>query len=171
MRTSCLAGFEGRLPTDFMEEMTTVFKRQGRMRTSETCAAAPQQFRPVPETGGTSGGGDRLDTMTAYEAHSGESLLQYVVVLHAKPAGGLQTGPGARNRLPEVPFSGTYTGVDKTVKRAMPPGCASAVEKCGPAIRLTTPEICSLLSFYTRGMPAWTWHAGKKDDLSSGTLT
>ena len=160
---------------DFMEEMIDRFKRQGRMRTSETYAAALRSFARFRNRRDIRLEEIDSDTMTAYEAYlrrtgaSRNTSSFYMRILRAAYNRAVERGIVSQKQ----PFRHVYTGVDKTVKRAMP---LDALRRLKNADLRSFPRLdyardMFLLSFYTRGMSFVDMAYLKKDDLSSGTLT
>ena len=105
-----------------MEEMIDRFKRQGRMRTSETYAAALRSFARFRNRRDIRLEEIDSDTMTAYEAYlrrtgaSRNTSSFYMRILRAAYNRAVERGIVSQKQ----PFRHVYTGVDKTVKRAMP---------------------------------------------------
>lgn len=113
--------------------------------------------------------------MTAYEAYlrrtgaSRNTSSFYMRILRAAYNRAVERGIVSQKQ----PFRHVYTGVDKTVKRAMP---LDALRRLKNADLRSFPRLdyardMFLLSFYTRGMSFVDMAYLKKDDLSSGTLT
>lgn len=160
---------------DFMEEMIARFKRQGQIRTSETYTAALRSFARFRNRRDIRLEEIDSDIMTAYEIYlrrtgaSRNTSSFYMRILRAVYNRAVERGVV----LQRQPFRHVYTGVDKTVKRAMP---LDALRQLKNADLRSFPLLdyardMFLLSFYTRGMSFVDMAYLKKGDLSSGTLT
>lgn len=159
----------------FMQEHITWLERLGKIRTAETYASTLRSFMTFRE------GCDILmedidsELMMMYEIWlKGRDVTMntvsfYMRILHA-----------AYNRAVErgimeqcYPFKHVYTGVEKTVKRAIPIGHIKTIKKlCLPlGSSLDWSRDLFLFSFYTRGMSFVDMAFLKKRDLKDGVLT
>ena len=160
---------------NFMEGIIARLKQNGRVRTSETYRSALNSFMKYRE------GRDLMldcitpETMESYEAWQKDrgvapnTISFYTRILRA-----------VYNRAVEKemivnrnPFRHVYTGVDKTVKRALP----LAVVRKIKALELSmTPALdyardMFLMSFYLRGMSFIDMAFLRKTDLMNGYVT
>lgn len=168
----------------YMERMIAALKRNGRIRSSETYRSALNSFRKFL----TAAGGDlckseadiMLDSispelMESYESWqkkrgvTANTISFYNRILRAVYNRAVDGGI-IENRLP---FRHVYTGVDKTVKRALP---LTAIKRI-KALDLTGhPELdfardMFMMSFYFRGMSFIDMAYLRKKDLRQGYIT
>ncbi len=159
---------------NFMESLIIKFKQNGKIRTSETYTAALNSFKKFRKEEDL-----MLDCLTskimeAYEAwhkskgNSPNTISFYTRILRA-----------VYNRAVEEeiienrnPFRHVYTGVDKTVKRALP---LPIIKKIKALDLSLTPSLeyardMFLMSFYLRGMSFIDMAYLKKSDLKNGSI-
>lgn len=159
---------------NYMKGLIDKLKQNGRIRTSETYTAALNSFRKFREKEDMMLDSVTSETMEAYEAwhkangNSPNTISFYMRILRA-----------VYNRAVEQeitenrnPFRHVYTGVDKTVKRAIP---LSHVKKLRALNLSLTPSLdyardMFLLSFFLRGMSFIDMAFLKKTDLSNGHI-
>ena len=159
----------------FMEDLITTLKTSGRIRTSETYTVALQSFKKFRK--GKDLPLDDIDseTMTKYEAH-----LRNNGICPNSSSFYLRNIRAAYNRAVEeglttqrYPFRHVYTGVDKTVKRAIPLKAIKQIKdmdlKMSPALDFARDMF--LFSFYTRGMSFIDMAYLKKKDISNDILS
>lgn len=159
----------------FMDEVTAGLKALGRIRTSETYATTLSSFKRF-----RAGRDLRLDEMDsdmmlAYEAYLRSCKLSpntssfYMRILRA-----------VYNRAVEkelvtqrFPFRHVYTGVDKTVKRAIPLNVVRQIKELNLSMNpsLDFARDMFLFSFYTRGMSFVDMAYLRKADLNGGVLS
>ena len=173
-----LAEFSTRcnLPTlfCFMEETIAGLMSWGKVRTAETYAAALASFRRFRQ--GRDVPLDELDSrlVTAYEAYlkacglCANTSSFYLRNLRAVYNRAVEQGLTAQR----CPFKHVYTGVDRTVKRAVP---LEAIRRLKEMDLSATPALCwardmFLFSFYTRGMSFVDMAYLRKRDLNGGSL-
>ena len=150
-------------------------RKLNRIRTSETYAAALASFMKFQE------GRDILlceidsETMMLYEAwlktngNCPNTTSFYMRILRAVYNRAVEKGlTGQRN-----PFKHVYTGVDKTMKRAVPLKAIKRVKELDLTQKphLDYARDMFLFSFYTRGMSFVDMAYLKKSDLKNGILT
>ena len=159
----------------FMQSVICQLKRLNRLRTSETYTAALASFMKFRE------GCDLLlsdidaDTMMLYEAWlkargiCPNTISFYMRILRA-----------VYNRAVEkdlteqkYPFRHVYTGIDKTVKRAIPLKAIRQIKELDLTLKphLNYARDMFMFSFYTRGMSFVDIAFLKKTDLKNGVLT
>ena len=160
---------------NFMRALIGRLRQLGKVRTSETYTAALTSFMKFR------GGRDILlfdiDGYTAmlYEAwlrangNCPNTISFYMRILRAV------YNRAVENKLTEqkYPFKHVYTGIDKTVKRAIP---LSAIRRIKELDLTRKPHLgyardMFLFSFYTRGMSFVDMAYLKKSDLKDGILT
>ena len=170
--------------SNYMEKLIVRLKRNGKIRTSETYTAALNSFRKFLEhqagkEGELSGHDIMLDcldseVMEAYEAwqkrrgNSPNTISFYTRILRA-----------VYNRAVEDdiiedrnPFRHVYTGVDKTVKRALPLQIIKKIKTLDLSLSpaLDYARDIFMLSFMLRGMSFIDMAYLRKTDLSNGYI-
>ncbi len=159
----------------YLEKSASELKERGKLRTSETYAAALASFRKF--RGGKDVMLDAINCqlMETYEAWlkqrglSPNTISFYTRILRA-----------AYNRAVDegiiddrTPFRHVYTGIDKTVKRALPLVTIRKIRKLHlkPHSSLAYARDMFLLSFMLRGMSFIDMAFLKKTDLNHGYIT
>ena len=159
----------------FMHGVIAQLKQLGKVRTSETYTATLKSFmafrnnQDVPLDGITS------DLMLLYEAYlktrdvSMNTISFYMRNLRAVYNRAVEKGLTPQNN----PFRHVYTGVDKTVKRAIPIKTIKALKELDLSMKpsLDFARDMFMFSFYTRGMSFVDMAYLKKTDLQNGILT
>ena len=159
----------------FMQSVINQLKRLNRIRTSETYAATLASIMKFRD------GQDILlceidgDTMTLYEAwlkvngNCPNTTSFYMRILRAV------YNRAVEKELVEqrYPFKHVYTGIDKTVKRAVPLKAVKRIKELDLTLKphLDYARDMFLFSFYTRGMSFIDMAYLKKSDLKNGILT
>ncbi len=160
---------------NFMESLIARLKQNGKIRTSETYKSTLNSFKKFRQDEDI-----MLDCLTSeimeeYEAwHKGRGVAPNTISFYARIL------RAAYNRAVEDdiienrnPFRKVYTGVDKTVKRALPLSVIKSIK----ALDLTlTPSLdfardMFMMSFYLRGMSFIDMAFLKKTDLKNGHVT
>ena len=170
---------------NFMESLIARLRQHGRVRTCESYRSTLNSFRKfledqAPDDNHHQNGDIMLDSITsnvmeAYEAWlrqrgaSPNTISFYARILRA-----------AYNRAVEDdiienrnPFRKVYTGVDKTVKRALP---LTSIRKIRSLDLSLSPSLdfardMFMMSFYLRGMSFIDMAFLKKSDLRNGSVT
>ena len=159
----------------FMEGVITNQKILGKIRTSETYAATLRSFKrfrmnldlPLEEIDS--------DMMQAYEAYlkncgiSPNSSSFYMRNLRA-----VYNRAVEKELIPQrYPFKHVYTGVDKTIKRAVPLKIIKRIKEMDFSMNSTFDYARDmfLFSFYTRGMSFIDMAYLRKRDLQNGILS
>lgn len=159
----------------FMYGVIAQMKQLGKVRTSETYTATLKSFmafrgeQDVPLDGITS------DMMIMYEAYLKtrevrmNTISFYMRNLRAVYNRAVEKGLTAQN----YPFRHVYTGVDKTVKRAIPIKAIKALKELDLSMKpsLDFARDMFIFSFYTRGMSFVDMAYLKRTDLQNGILT
>ena len=159
----------------FMQDTISQLKQLGKVRTSETYTAALASFMKFRE------GQDILlceidsDTMMLYEAwlkfngNCPNTTSFYMRILRAV------YNRAVEKELTEqkYPFKHVYTGIGKTVKRALPLKSIKRIKELDLTLKphLDYARDMFLFSFYTRGMSFIDMAYLKKSDLKNGILT
>jgi site-specific recombinase XerD len=160
---------------NFMQGIIARLQQLGKQRTSETYRATLRsfmQFRdgkdiPVEEID--------ADMMLTYEAHlRGKGLARnstsfYMRILRAVYNRAVEKGVTVNRN----PFKQVYTGIDKTVKRAIPLKAIKQIKNLDLTMQppLEFARDMFLFSFYTRGMSFIDMAYLRKRDLANGVLT
>jgi len=160
---------------NFMHGVIAQLKQLGKIRTSETYTATLKSFmafrdeQDVPLDGVTS------DMMLMYEAYLKargvrmNTISFYMRILRAVYNRAVEKGLTTQNN----PFRHVYTGVDKTVKRAIPIKAIKVLKELDLSMNPTLDfaRDMFLFSFYTRGMSFIDMAYLKKTDLQNAILT
>ena len=159
----------------FMQGIISQLKRLNRIRTSETYAATLASFMKFRD------GQDILlceidgDTMMLYEAwlkangNCPNTTSFYMRILRAVYNRAVEKALTEQRH----PFKHVYTGIDKTVKRAVPLKAIKRIKELDLTLKphLDYARDMFLFSFYTRGMSFIDMAYLKKSDLKNGILT
>jgi len=160
---------------NFMNGIIIKLKQNGKVRTSETYTAALNSFKKFRNNEDIML--DCLDSriMEAYEAwHQSRGVVPntisfYTRILRAVYNRAVEDG-NVENRHP---FRRVYTGVDKTVKRALPIGMVKKINaldlSLSPALDYARDMF--MISFMLRGMSFIDMAYLRKADLSNGYVT
>ena len=158
----------------FMQGIISQLKRLNRIRTSETYAATLASFMKFRD------GQDILlceidgDTMMLYEAwlkangNCPNTTSFYMRILRAVYNRAVEKALTEQRH----PFKHVYTGIDKTVKRAVPLKAIKRIKELDLTLKphLDYARDMFLFSFYTRGMSFIDMAYLKKSDLKNGIL-
>lgn len=159
---------------NFMNGMIDRLKRNGRIRTSETYRSALNSFRNFRRNEDVMLDCIDGEMMEAYEAWlhdrhvTSNTVSFYMRILRAVYNRGVEQGM-TDNRNP---FRHVYTGIDKTLKRALP---IQAIRKIKALELPDASPLCFardmfLMSFYLRGMSFIDMAYLRKSDLRGGYI-
>ena len=159
----------------FWHNVIAQLKQLGKIRTSETYTATLNSFMAFREEQDVPLDGISSDMMLLYEAHLKargvrmNTISFYMRIFRAVYNRAVEKGLTAQNN----PFRHVYTGVDKTVKRAIPIKAIKEMKELDLAMNsaLDFARDMFLFSFYTRGMSFVDMAYLKKSDLKNGILT
>lgn len=159
----------------FMHGVIAQLKQLGKIRTSETYTATLKSFMAFRESQDVPLDGISSDMMLLYEAHlktrdvSMNTISFYMRNLRAVYNRAVEKGLTPQNK----PFRHVYTGVDKTIKRAIPIKEIKALKELDLSLKpsLNFARDMFMFSFYTRGMSFIDMAYLKKSDLQNGILT
>ena len=167
---------------NYMESLIMKFRQNGKMRTSETYTAALHSFRKFLEEAETLSdlmpdhdimldclNSDIMETYEAWHKSHGNTpntISFYTRIIRAVYNRAVEDGVIENHN----PFRHVYTGVDKTVKRAIP---LSQVRKIKMLDLKNLPKLdfardMFLLSFFLRGMSFIDMAFLRKSDLKDG---
>lgn len=159
----------------FMHNAIAQLKHLGKIRTSETYAATLKSFitfrdgRDIPLNGINS------DLMLLYEAYlKTRGVSMNTISFYMRNLRAVYNRAVEKELTPQIyPFRHVYTGVEKTVKRAVPIKTIKALKEQDLSLKpiLDYARDMFLFSFYTRGMSFIDMSYLKKKDLKNGFLT
>lgn len=160
---------------NFMHGVIAQLKQLGKIRTSETYTATFKSFMAFRESQDVPLDGISSDMMLLYEAHlktrdvSMNTISFYMRNLRAVYNRAVEKGLTPQNN----PFRHVYTGVDKTIKRAIPIKEIKALKELDLSLKPSQDfaRDMFMFSFYTRGMSFIDMAYLKKSNLQNGILT
>ena len=160
---------------NFMESLIARLKQNGKIRTSETYRSTLNSFKNFRQDEDIMLDCITSDIMEAYEAwHKKRGVAPNTISFYTRILRAVYNRAVEDDIIENRnPFRKVYTGVDKTVKRALP----LAVIKKIKALDLSlTPALdyardMFLMSFYLRGMSFIDMAYLKKSDLKNGYIT
>ena len=160
---------------NFMESLIARLKQNGKIRTSETYRSTLNSFKKFREDEDIMLDCITSETMEAYEAwHKNRGVAPNTISFYTRILRAVYNRATEDDIIENRnPCRHVYTGVDKTVKRALP----LAVIKKIKALDLSlTPSLdfardMFLMSFYLRGMSFIDMAFLKKTDLKNGYVT
>lgn len=160
---------------DFMEAIVSNLKELGQHRTSETYTSAMSSFRKFIGCKDLQFGELNSHTIQLYELHlkrkglTMNTISFYMRILRAVYNRAVE----AELTQQRYPFKRVYTGIDKTVKRAVSLETIRRIKQLdlhnNP--RADVARDMFLFSFYTRGMSFVDMAFLRKSNLSDGTLS
>ena len=159
----------------FWHNVIAQLKQLGKVRTAETYTATLKSFMKFQNNQDVPLDGITSDMMLLYEAHLKargvrmNTISFYMRIFRAVYNRAVEKGLTPQNN----PFRHVYTGVDKTVKRAIPIKSIKALKELDLSLKpsLDFARDMFLFSFYTRGMSFIDMAYLKKSDLKNGILT
>ncbi len=161
--------------SQFIESVIIQLKRLNRERTAETYTATLNSFMRFRKDNDVLLDEINSDLMMEYEAYlkahgvTMNTVSFYMRILRAVYNRAVEKGlTGQRN-----PFRHVYTGIDKTVKRAIPLKAIKRIKELDLSLKpsLDFARDMFLFSFYTRGMSFIDMAYLKKKDLQNGILS
>ena len=159
----------------FWHNVIAQLKQLGKIRTSETYTATLNSFMAFRDEQDVPLDGISSDMMLLYEAHLKargvrmNTISFYMRIFRAVYNRAVEKGLTIQNN----PFRHVYTGVDKTVKRAIPIKAIKALKELDLSMNqaLDFARDMFMFSFYTRGMSFVDMAYLKKTDIRHGILT
>ena len=159
----------------FMHGVIAQLKQLGKIRTSETYTATLKSFMAFRKDQDVPLEGISSDLMLLYEAYLKargvrmNTISFYMRILRAVYNRAVEKGLTEQQN----PFRHVYTGVDKTVKRAIPIKAIKALKELDLSMKpsLDFARDMFMFSFYTRGMSFVDMAYLKKSDLQNDILT
>ncbi|WP_165157614.1 site-specific integrase [Parabacteroides sp. ZJ-118] len=161
--------------SQFMEDVIAQLKRLNKERTAETYTATLNSFMRFRKNDDVLLDEISSDLMMEYEAYlktqgvTMNTVSFYMRILRAVYNRAVEKGlTGQRN-----PFRHVYTGIDKTVKRAIPLKAIKRIKELDLSLKppLDFARDMFLFSFYTRGMSFIDMAYLRKKDLQNGILS
>ncbi len=159
----------------FMEEIIAAKMKLGKFRTAETYMSALSSFRRFMKGRDVPMGGIDSDMMMAYEMHlKNQGLRPNSTSFYMRNLRAVYNMAVDRElTLQRYPFKHVYTGIDKTVKRAIPLRTVRKIKEMdlSDSRHLDFARDMFMFSFYTRGMAFVDMAFLKKKDLFGGVLS
>lgn len=160
---------------NFMQGVIAQLQQMGKQRTSETYRCTLKSFMQFREDKDVLLEDIDSDLMLMYEAYlrnkglTKNSTSFYIRILRAVYNRAVEKDLTANRN----PFKHVYTGIDKTVKRAIPLKAIKQIKNLDLSLQpsLDFARDMFLFSFYTRGMSFIDMAYLKKKDLSNGILS
>jgi len=160
---------------NFMHGVIAQLKQLGKVRTSETYKATLKSFMSFRDEQDIPLDGITSDLMLMYEAHlKARGVRMNTISFYMRNLRAVYNRAVEKGLTPQqYPFRHVYTGVDKTVKRAIPIKDIKALKdmdlSMNPTLDFTRDMF--MFSFYTRGMSFVDMAYLKKTDIKNGILT
>ena len=160
---------------NFMQATMARLKQMGKIRTAENYSYALKSFMQFRQGKDVPLSEIDSDLMQSYEAHlQGKGAVRntssfYLRIFRALYNRALEKGLTEQRN----PFRHVYTGVDKTVKRAIPLPAIKRMKSLDLSLQpnLEFARDMFLFSFYTRGMAFIDMAYLKKTDIQGGNLS
>ena len=160
---------------NFMQGVIAQLQKMGKQRTSETYRCTLKSFMQFREDKDVLLEDIDSDLMLMYEAYlRGRGLTKnstsfYMRILRAVYNRAIEKDLTSNRN----PFKHVYTGIDKTIKRAIPLKAIKQIKNLDLSLQpsLDFARDMFLFSFYTRGMSFIDMAYLKKKDLSNGILS
>lgn len=159
----------------FMHSVIIQLRQLGKIRSSETYTATLKSFMEFREEHDVPLDGVNSDLMLLYEAHlKAKGVRMNTISFYMRILRAVYNRAVEKELTPQkYPFRHVYTGVDKTVKRAVPVKVIKALKELNLSMKssLDFARDMFMFSFYTRGMSFVDMAYLKKTDLQNGILT
>lgn len=160
---------------NFMESIIAKLKQNGKVRTSETYKSTLNSFKNFRQNHDIMLDCLTAEIMEAYEAwHQKRGVAPNTISFYTRILRAVYNRAVERGIIDNRnPFRHVYTGIDKTVKRALP---LAMIRKIKALDLSLTPALdyardMFLMSFYLRGMSLIDMAFLKKSDLKNGYVT
>ena len=160
---------------NFMHGVIAQLKQLGKIRTSETYKATLKSFMSFRDEQDVPLDGITSDMMLMYEAYlKTRGVRMNTISFYMRNLRAVYNRAVEKGLTPQqYPFRHVYTGVDKTIKRAIPIKDIKALKdmdlSMNPTLDFTRDMF--MFSFYTRGMSFVDMAYLKKTDIKNGILT
>lgn len=160
---------------NFMESIIVKLKQNGKVRTSETYKSALSSFKKFRQDEDIMLDCLTSEIMEAYEAwHKGRGVAPNTISFYTRILRAVYNRAVEEDIIENRnPFKHVYTGVDKTVKRALPLPVIKKIKALDLSLNpsLDYARDMFLMSFYLRGMSFIDMAFLKKSDLKNGYVT
>lgn len=160
---------------NFMESIIVKLKQNGKVRTSETYKSALSSFKKFRQDEDIMLDCITSGIMEAYEAwHKGRGVAPNTISFYTRILRAVYNRAVEDDIIENRnPFKHVYTGVDKTVKRALPLPVIKKIKALDLSLNpsLDYARDMFLMSFYLRGMSFIDMAFLKKSDLKNGYIT
>lgn len=160
---------------NFMEGIIIRLRQQGRIRTAETYRTALNSFRKFSREEDIMLDSISPETMEAYEAwHRNRCVTPNTISFYTRILRAVYNRAVEEDIITDrKPFRHVYTGVDKTVKRALPLPILKRIKSLdlSRSPSLDYARDMFMMSFYLRGMSFIDMAFLKKTDLRNGHVT
>ena len=160
---------------NFMESIIVKLKQNGKVRTSETYKSALSSFKKFRQDEDIMLDCLTSEIMEAYEAwHKGRGVAPNTISFYTRILRAVYNRAVEDDIIENRnPFKHVYTGVDKTVKRALPLPVIKKIKALDLSLNpsLDYARDMFLMSFYLRGMSFIDMAFLKKSDLKNGYVT
>lgn len=160
---------------NYMESIIAKLKRNGKIRTSETYKSALNSFKKFRNSEDLMLDSLTSDIMVDYEAwHKSRGIAPNTISFYTRILRATYNRAVEEDVVEDRnPFKHVYTGVDKTVKRALPLPIIKKLKGLELTFKpaLDYARDMFMLSFYMRGMSFIDMCYLKKSDLQNGIVT
>lgn len=160
---------------NFMESIIVKLKQNGKVRTSETYKSALSSFKKFRQDEDIMLDCLTSEIMETYEAwHKGRGVAPNTISFYTRILRAVYNRAVEDDIIENRnPFKHVYTGVDKTVKRALPLPVIKKIKALDLSLNasLDFARNMFLMSFYLRGMSFIDMAFLKKSDLKNGYVT
>ncbi len=160
---------------EFMEDVIAGLKNMGKARTSEAYETALESFRRFRSGKDLTMNQIDMELMASFEAYlKNRGVCQNSSSFYMRILRAVYNRAVDKEFVEQrFPFKHVYTGVDKTVKRALPLNLIKQIKNLDLN---NNPSLCFardmfMFSFYTRGMSFVDMAYLRKSDLSEGLLS
>lgn len=157
---------------NFMESVIAKLKQNGKVRTSETYRSALNSFKKFRQDEDIMLDRISAETMESYEAwHRSRGVTPNTISFYTRILRAVYNRAVEDDIIENRnPFRHVYTGVDKTVKRALPLTVIRKIKALGLTLTPTLDYARDMfmLSFYLRGMSFIDMAFLRKTDLQNG---
>ncbi len=160
---------------NYIESIIVKLKQNGKVRTSETYKSALNSFKKFRKDEDIMLDSLTSEIMEAYEAwHKGRGVAPNTISFYTRILRAVYNRAVEDDIIENRnPFRHVYTGVDKTVKRALPLSVIKKIKALDLSLNasLGFARDMFLMSFYLRGMSFIDMAFLKKSDLKNGYVT
>ena len=160
---------------NFMESIIVKLKQNGKVRTSETYKSALSSFKKFRQDEDIMLDCLTSEIMEAYEAwHKSRGVAPNTISFYTRILRAVYNRAVEDDIIENRnPFKHVYTGVAKTVKRALPLPVIKKIKALDLSLNASLEYACDMfmMSFYLRGMSFIDMAFLKKSDLKNGYVT